>query len=139
MVIVLILAAALAAHDGCTRGTEEVPPLCPTHLSAIRSITIEQTGVREYQEPDGPVSCAGFRPTRAQVRRFLTQARTTDAQSADATLDRSPCQTQGRVRYTDGRVANWTIEQLRVGTLNFAGRPPMLIYCSGCRERPFVW
>lgn len=139
MVSALLLAAALGGASGCTPGSEYEPPLCPTRLPAIRSLTIERTGQRAYAEPDGPRSCRAFRPSQAQVRRFLTRAGTTDAASADATLDRSPCQASGRVRFADGRTARWSVEMFRVGTLRFAGRPPMLLYCRGCRERPFAW
>jgi len=137
--VISLILAALVAQIGCTPGTENEPPLCPTRLPAIRSITIEETGVRLYPDPDGPASCAGFRPTRAQVRRYLMRALTTDAMSAHATLDRSPCQANGRVRLADGRVARWTIELYRVGRLDFPGQPSMLLYCPQCRERPFVW
>lgn len=138
MVTGLVALALAAAHSGCTRGSESEPPLCPARLPAIRSLTVDRTGVRAYPEPDTP-SCAGFRPSAAQVRRFLAAAGTTDAQSADATLDRSPCQASGRVTFADGRSGRWTIEQLRVGTLTLPGRPPLLLYCRGCRERPFAW
>lgn len=139
MVSALILALAMAADTHCTHGGEDEPPLCPTHLPAISAVTIEQTGARAYAESGGPASCAVFRPTRAQVRRYLTEARSTDAQSADATLDRSPCYSSGQVRFADGRAGRWKIEQLRVGSLVLTGRQPMLLYCRTCRMRPFVW
>lgn len=134
----LLLALASPAQAGCTRGTEAEPPLCPTHLPALRSVTITATGARAYAEPDGPRSCAPFRPSMTQVRRFLVIARTTDARSADATLDRSPCFAGGVARFADRRTAVWRIEQLGMGTLTFAGRPPMLLYCRTCRARPFI-
>ncbi len=133
----LSLLASAAAR--CTPGSEYEPPLCPTHLPAVAAIAIDRTGAQAYREPDGPASCSSFRPTPGQIKTFLAQAGSVEPQAADATLDRSPCYASGQVRFADGRIARWTVEQLRVGTLSLPGRPQMLLYCRGCRARPFKW
>ncbi len=138
MVIGFILGAALASATSCTKGSEFEPPLCPTHLPPIAALTIERVGARAYPETDGQPPCARFRPSRAQIVKFLTSARTTDPQSADATLDRSPCYASGTARFANGSVGRWRVEQLRAGTLDLPRRETMLLYCKECRERPFI-
>lgn len=135
MVVLSIL--ALAAH--CTSGSEYEPPVCSTHLPVVVSIAIDRTGARAYQEADGPASCVSFRPTLGQIKDFVSQAGVVNPQAADATLDRSPCYASGRLRFADGRVAQWHVEQLRVGKLSIAGHPEMLLYCRACRTKPFSW
>lgn len=138
MVIGLILGMALASASGCTKGSEYEPPLCPAHLSTIAALTVERIGARAYLETDGQPPCTRFRPSRAQIVHFLTNARTTDAQSADATLDRSPCYASGTAHFTNGSTGRWRIEQLGVGMLDLPGRETMLLYCKSCRVTPFI-
>lgn len=129
---------ALAAHGGCTVGTEDMPPLCPTGLPAVRRIVIERAGYRAYREDGDRVACATFKPTATQVKRFFATAKTVDQGAADATLDRSPCQASGTITFVDGSKGRWTIEQLRVGMLT-RGRTRTLLFCKACRTRPFIW
>ena len=136
MVGVALMAMALSAGQ-CTKGTEFEPPLCPTHFPAIVGLSIERTAGMRYHEEGGPRTCRDFRPSAAQVRRFLSTAGTTDAESADATLDRSPCYASGRVTFSNGRSARWTIEQYGVGTLDWPSGKQVLLYCDRCRQPPF--
>ncbi len=133
-----LLLAALAAHGACTVGTEQVPPLCASRLPAIRTLVVSRVGHRAYAEDGDRISCGSFRPSAAQVRRFLMTAKRVDPVAADATLDRSPCQASGTITFTDGSRGRWTIEQLRVGTL-IRGRSRLLLFCADCRTLPFRW
>lgn len=138
MVSAVVLAMALANVTGCSKGTEFVPPLCPAHLPRVVSVAVERLGARAYPETAGEPPCAGFRPSRGQIIGYLSRARTTDAQSADATLDRSPCHASGSVGFSDGSRGHWQIERLGVGTLLLRGRV-LLLYCRECTaSAPFA-
>jgi hypothetical protein len=138
MLIGLFLAMAAAYGPGCTRGSEFEPSLCPTHLPPIVSITIKETGAGTPDKRDvGQPPCRQFRPSRAQIIRYLSKARQTSGQSADATLDWSPCYASGTVRYKDGKTGRWIIQQLGVAYLYIPGREDMLIYCRECSQPPF--
>jgi hypothetical protein len=136
--MILSLLLGIAALHGCTKGSEFEPSLCPSQLPAIADVTIRQFGVRDYPEQRGEPPCTDFRPTKAQVIRYLSKARTTSFQSADATLDRLPCRASGTVRFVDGTSGQWWIERLGVATLAQPGHEDVLLYCRECTEPPFA-
>lgn len=98
---------------------------------------IEHNGIKAYEEAPYNLDCSKFQLTQEQVRQFLSKARQTDPQAADATLDRSPCRASGRVLFVDGSVGTWEIEQLRVGTLSLPDGSEMMLFCRRCRG-PFI-
>lgn len=135
----MVILALLLAAGGCSTGTEQTPPLCPTGLPAIRSVTVERSGYAVTPVRDPAIRCSTFRPTAAQVRVWLTRAkRVPDFQSADATIDMVPCRARGTVRFANGGRGRWEVEQARFGNVTVAGRPKMLLYTPAPMGRPFL-
>ena len=134
----MIILSLLLTTAGCSAGTEQTPPLCPTGLPAIRSVTIEQSGYAATPVREPGLDCATFRPSAAQIRAYLGKAkRVPDYQSADATIDMVPCKARGTVRFADGRRGRWEVEQARFGNITVAGRPKMLLYTAARLGFPF--
>lgn len=125
--------------DACTPATEFEPALCPLQLPRIVSIAVTRNAVKSPLEKDASVDCSGFVLTPEQVRRYLGSARVADAADAHHTLDWSPCSAAGRLTLTDGRTAEWSIDQYRAGTLSIGGAPTLTLYCPTCRFKPFQW
>lgn len=139
MVILLLWALAAQSSAGsCTQAAEDEPVLCPLRLPVPRRIVIEKNAQQAWQEKVQPVSCRSFVVTSSTVGRYLRRARRTDAQSVHFTLAESPCYASGRVRFADGSVARWRIDQFAVGTLTFAGGKSVALYCPACRSKPFI-
>jgi hypothetical protein len=127
------------AEGGCTAGSEFEPRTCPLELPRITRITILRNAAKSIQETDPAVSCGGFKLTPTLVRRYLTHAKTVDANDAHHTLDWSPCSASGEVRFADGRRGRWHIEQLRAGTLKIGDADEQVVYCASCKFKPFQW
>ncbi len=135
----MVILSLLLAAAGCTAGTEMKPPLCPTGLPAIRSVTVERSGYAATPVRDPAIRCSMFRPTAAQIRAYLVTARRVpDFQSADATIDMAPCRARGMVRFVNGKRGRWEVEQARFGNITVAGRPKMLLYNTTRLGRPFT-
>jgi hypothetical protein len=135
----LVTLLLLAAVAGCSIGSEEMPPLCPTNLPAIRSVVVERSGYSATSARYPGLPCAKFRPTAAQVRVYLEKARRVpDYQSADATIVMVPCRARGTVTFKNGRRGIWEIEQARFGNIKVKGYPTMLLYTDVKIGRPFL-
>ncbi len=135
----MVILSLLMVATGCTAGTEQTPPLCPTGLPAIRSVAVVRSGYAAGPVTDPALRCSDFRPTAAQVRAYLVKAkRIPDFQSADATVDMVPCRARGTVRFADGRRGQWEVGQARFGNITVAGRPKILLYTTATMGRPFV-
>jgi len=136
--LVLLLAVQGAwATGGCTAGSEFEPPLCPLELPPIQKVKVVRNAVKSEAETNPAVRCGAFRLTPALVRRYLSQAKTTTANAAHHTLDWSPCYATGRLTFADGRSAEWSIDNLRSGSLTIEGAEPVTLYCPACGFKPF--
>ena len=134
----MVILSFLMIASGCSTGTEQTPPLCPTGLPTIRSVTVKRSGYSATPTNDPRLRCSAFRPTSAQVRAYLRKAkRVPDYQSADATIDMVPCRARGTVTFADGRRGRWEVEQARFGNVVVAGRPKMLLYTVEKLGKPF--
>ena len=134
----MVILSLLLAATGCSAGTEQMPPLCPTGLPAIHSLTVERSGYAASPSGDPRPNCSAFRPTPAQVRAYLMKAkRVPDFQAADATIDMVPCRARGTVTFADGRRGRWEVEQARFGNIVVVGRSKMLLYTTARLGRPF--
>lgn len=135
----MIILSFLLATAGCSTGTEQMPPLCPTDLPAIRSLTVVLSGYSATPARGATFRCSEFRPTAVQVRTYLKRAkRVPDYQSADATIDMVPCRARGTVTFVDGRHGRWEVEQARFGNVIVEGRSKMLLYTTVRLGRPFL-
>lgn len=139
MLLLCVAAGTAQAEGGCTPGSEFEPRTCPLALPRIAHLTILRNAAKSIQETDPAVSCGGFRLTPKLARRYLTHAKTVDANDAHHTLDWSPCSASGEVRFADGRRGHWHIEQLRAGTLKIGDADEQILYCPSCKLKPFQW
>lgn len=135
--ICMLLTNSILARDLCTKGSEFEPPLCPVLLPKIKSIHIEENGAKAVASQDSSVDCSTFKLSKKQVRRYLARAKQTNELDAHHTLDWSPCYASGRLEFIDGQRADWSINQLRTGSLNIAGKANMFLYCPTCKFTPF--
>lgn len=117
----------------CTPGSEFEPPLCPAHMPSIATLSILQIG----QGVSDDVSCKEFKPTEAEVRRFLTQAQETTANGVHYTLPELPCSASGKMVFTDGRKADWSVRPLNLGSIVFEDGTEKILYCPDCNFGPF--
>ena len=138
MVMFLLLNLALPAAGTCSQAGEDEPVLCPLRLPAPRTIVVEKNAQQAWREKVQPVSCRSFVVTLAAVGQYLRRARRTDAQSVHYTLPESPCYASGWVRFADGRVAQWRIDQFAIGKLTFKDGKVVILYCPACRSKPFI-
>jgi hypothetical protein len=134
----LALAAMAQVAAGCSQAMDDAPLLCPTGLAAVRSLVVEKVAQRAWLEKVQPPNCEAFAPDAAVMRRYLAQARRTDAGAVHHVLAESPCQASGRVRFADGRRAQWSVDQLGVGKLRFADGSTLLLFAPDFSVAPFV-
>lgn len=95
-------AVMLLATTGCTPSGEFEPRLCPTRLPRVAAVQVEHDGIARWPKTDSEPRCAGFRPTPADIRRFLAHAGSADPHDVQMTLPESPCVARGRVRFVGG-------------------------------------
>lgn len=134
----MVVLAMLLAASGCSAGTEQTPPLCPTGLPAIRNVIVARSGYATTPVSDPTLRCSKFRPTASQIRAYLQKAkRVPDLQSADATIDMVPCRARGTVTFANGSRGRWEVEQARFGNIVVTGHPKILLYTNVPLGRPF--
>lgn len=138
-VLCCVCAGASCAADRCTKGSEFEPPLCPLHLQKISSVTIVENAAKAPVEPDKSVACDRFLLEEQHVRRYFAKARSTSGNDAHHTLDWSPCYASGKITFSDGRSAEWTMDQLRQGSLVMDDGKKTVLYCPDCKFKPFQW
>lgn len=132
-----LLANPLFAHDLCTKGSEFEPPLCPISLPKISSVLIEENGLKAAAPQDENVDCSAFKLSKKQVRRYLSRAKRANESDAHHTLDWSPCYASGTLKFSNGKVAHWSINQLRTGALVVEDKEKIFLYCPTCDFKPF--
>lgn len=134
----LSVLCACGSRDGCTEGSELMPPLCPLELPAIQSVTITENASKAAAETDPKVSCDGFRVDERVVRRYFELAKRTNENDAHHTLDYSPCGAAGGLIFANGQTGRWQLSQLRSGSLVMANGENIVLYCPTCDFEPFL-
>jgi hypothetical protein len=142
----LILSATLSlacsatfAGENCTPATEDRPSLCNARLPRVLNITFLKNGAKseaDVQHSD----CSKFLLSKNLVRKYF--ARTLKLQTPEDlhhTLEWLPCFSSGTVQFYDGSVANWRINQAQTGSLTFADKQEVTLYCPSCMFKPFKW
>lgn len=135
----LSLSAGASFAAECTQGSEFEPPLCPLVLPKIDQVSIVENAAKSPVENSDSVDCSGFSINEAQVRRYLSEAKTTSEREAHRTLDWSPCYASGKVSFRDGRSGEWSVTPSRAGSLVIGDGKKQVLYCPRCRFRPFRW
>lgn len=136
---------ALAGGDGCTKGSEFEPSLCPLLLPKITRIRVVENAIKSpaladptrQRTPGENVDCSRFVLTPALVRRYLSRARQTNDRDAHFTLDWSACSARGQLSFADGRQGSWSIDQGRQARIAIGDTPPLALYCRHCAFGPF--
>ena len=85
------------------------------------------------------MTCDGFFVKEEDVRRYLAKAKSTNENDAHHTLDWSPCYASGKVVFSNGQSGEWTVDQSRQGSLVMDDGKKTILYCPGCKFRPFQW
>ena len=122
--------ASSAALPGANDGTE--PITRPSRLGPVRWIVIEENAAKAKSAAPG-VDCANFVLTQSQAAKHLAQARRIDEHDFDHMITWLPCYAGGRVGFTDGRQATWSIREDGAAWLRFDSGDEMHLYCPRCR------
>lgn len=131
-----MIAVLLSATTACAPGTEFRPRLCPPNLPPVAELVVDRHGLVRWEDRQSP-SCATFRPTEADVRRFFRLAGEADAGEVHMTLPESPCAASGRIRFADGSTGIWQVERYGLGWLDWPGHARVVLYCRRCRSHPW--
>lgn len=135
--MLLAFLAAIAPVEHCVELPDEGPTVCPLRLPRITSIVIDKNGQQAWLEPNFPPPCNKFVLTERQVRRYFQRAWKTDQGSVHYTLPESPCYASGRITFSTGKTAEWSIDGYAVGRVFFGKDDTMFLYCDQCRFSPF--
>lgn len=117
--------AAPRTHDG----TE--PITRPSGLTPIRWIVIEENAAKAKSAAAG-VDCTKFVLTQAQAARHLRRVRRIDEHDFNHMITWLPCYAAGRVGFTSGSHASWSIREDGAAWLRFDSGDEMFLYCPHC-------
>jgi len=123
--------------NGCTKGSEYEPALCPLRLEKISTIKIDENGATAVAAQDPSIDCSSFRLGTRKIRKFFSKAKVANESDAHHTLDWSPCYASGTLNFTNGKKAHWSINQLRTGSLAMDSDNRLFLYCPTCNFKPF--
>lgn len=124
-----------AASVNCKNGME--PCILPFHMSTLKSITIERSGLHNSQTGGNEVDCRAFQMTPSRVRNYLRYAGRITENNRHYTTSDSPCFAEGKLETKNGRYATWKIGILREGELHWRYGETIYLYCNVCAA-PFV-
>jgi hypothetical protein len=133
----LVFPGLTVAKVACTKGTEFEPALCPIALPSITRLKVQKNGQKSTSPQGEASSCSDFKISKEGVRKFLKKAKQVSERDARETLDWSPCYAGGTIVFANGTKANWSVGQLRSGTIDFVGRGRVFLYCPDCGFSPF--
>jgi hypothetical protein len=121
-----------AGAGGAADGTE--PQTLPNDLPAIRWLVVEHNS-RKAVASHPRVDCARFVLTQRAAARHLKVSRRISKWDYDHTIDWLPCLSEGRVGFTDGRSAYWSITQGGGSSVRFRDGQEVHLYCANCKLR----
>ena len=111
-------------------GTE--PQTFPNDLPAIRWIVVEYNG-QKATGVSAAVDCSKFVMTQRSAARHLKASLRISKRDYDHTIDWLSCLSKGRVGFTDGRSAHWSIAEGGGSWLRFDDGEEVHLYCARCR------
>lgn len=132
--IVALTASASAATDGGS-GTE--PTMRKTHLPAISSITIRNSGATSPVPGEPAAQCADFKLGDQEIREYIGKAAEVAEHDYFHMLDWSPCYASGEVAFKNGVTGIWAIQQYRAGSLKLSSGRTLYLYCPRCQAKAF--
>ena len=118
------------APPAAADGTE--PQTQPNDLPPIRWIVVERNGQKAVATP-ASVDCTKFVMTQRTAARHLKASLRISKWDYDHTIDWLPCLSEGRVAFTDGRLAYWSIGEGGGSSVRFDDGPEVHLYCAKCR------
>lgn len=136
LLAVICIAGTSCATEKCRPPTDDEPELCPLHLPAITSVSIEHNGFKAAAAQNNPVDCSAFQLDEAKVRQFFARGKVV-APKNEHTLDWAPCSSDGVLRLAGGKVVSWEIDESKVGWLIYGPDARTIVYCPDCNFKPF--
>ncbi|MDQ2777996.1 MAG: hypothetical protein M3Y32_00395 [Pseudomonadota bacterium] len=130
--------ACTAPKAGCSVPTELEPGLCDARLPPVRSVAIEKNGALQEGIKNYEYDCSVFVLDEKAVRRYFARTRRVDGPNPNHDVAWSACHASGTLRFSDGRRADWLIEQSSVARLWIAGADAIVLYCPDCDFAPFT-
>ena len=118
------------ARPAAADGTE--PQTKPNDLPPIRWIVVERNGQKAVATP-ASVDCSKFVMTQRTAARHLKASLRISKWDYDHTIDWLPCLSEGRVGFTDGRLAYWSIAEGGGSSVRFDDGQELHLYCANCR------
>ena len=103
----------------------------PFRRSAVRQVVIEENAAKSLPGQSASDDCRRFVVTAAQVRQYFARARTVSQRAYSHELDWSPCVASGKLTLTDGRSAQWGVQQYGLGWLTIDHRRTYF-HCGKC-------
>jgi hypothetical protein len=125
-----LVTASVAASSQTNDGTE--PITRPSGLGPVRWIVIEENAAKAQSAAAG-VDCSKFVLTQQRAAKHLTAARQIDGHDFNHMITWLPCYAGGRVGFTSGRQASWSIREDGAAWLGFDSGEEMYLYCPRCR------
>jgi hypothetical protein len=119
-----------SARPATADGTE--PQTHPNDLPPIRWIVVERNGQKAVATP-ASVDCSRFVMTQRTAARHLKASLRISKWDYDHTIDWLPCLSEGRVGFTDGRLAYWAIGEGGGSSVRFDDGHEVHLYCAKCR------
>lgn len=111
-------------------GTE--PATLPNDLPEIRWIVVERNAQKAAAEPAG-VDCSKFVISQRAAVRHLKASLRISKWDYDHTIDWLPCLSAGRLGFTDGRSAHWSIGEGGGSSVRFDDGQELHLYCANCK------
>jgi hypothetical protein len=137
VVATLIFAVAASASVATADGSGTEPKMRKTHLSAISTITIRNSGATSPASSEPAVQCADFKLSTQEIREYIGKAAEVAEHDYFHMLDWSPCYTSGEVAFKNGVTGIWTIQQYRAGSLKLSDGRILYLYCPRCQAKTF--
>jgi hypothetical protein len=135
----LLLALAIVSAGGADEGDSgPEPAMFKTGLPAIRSIRIQQNGVRSQAATGNADECHTFKLSEKEIAEYLRSASAVGEHDYFHMLDWSPCSARGEVIFENGLKGVWGIQQLKAGSLQLSDGRTLYLYYPQCKARFFV-
>ena len=137
MVIASLIFAAAASAPVAGDGSGTEPTMRRTHLPAISSITLRNSGATSPVPGEPAAQCADFKLSDREIREYIGKAAEVAEHDYFHMLDWSPCYANGEVAFKNGVTGIWAIQQYRAGSLKLSSGQTLYLYCPRCQAKAF--
>jgi len=133
LMFAITVSALIAADDAS--GTE--PTLRKTHLPAISTITIRNSGTTSHASDEPAEQCTNFKLSHQEIHAYISNASEVAEHDYFHMLDWSPCHASGEITFRNGLSGAWDIQQHRAGSLQLSNGRTLYLYCPRCQAKAF--